>query len=128
MAKTTFNMIVTQIGPVQKKTETFSVMEIIGKEADSQYDNFLKIQATNKTIDELKDIRIGSKLMLECYINGKIWNDTVIMNINISKVGVINNGQVEKVNEPENEDSQESVPPAPWEPRKEINFEDDLPF
>lgn len=123
MAKTEVTVEITAIGDVEQKTDKFRVQNIIGKETSSQWDNFIAMQAVNDNIDKISDLKVGSVAMFECYINGRMWNDKVITNLNINKVSVIGHPNEAVQDEQKNHE-------APNEPMIWDNPDDngDLPF
>lgn len=123
MAKTEVTVEITSIGSIEQKTDKFRVQNIIGKETSSQWDNFIAMQAVNDNIDKISYLKVGSVAMFECYINGRMWNDKVITNLNINKVSVI--GHPNEAGQDEQKVKEVAEDPMVWDGTDD---NDDLPF
>lgn len=82
----TFNVRikVLEVGPIEQKTEKFSVMRFHGKEMDMERENLLELQAINKMAEDLENyLKPGVIGTFKCEVQGRKHKERVFQNLTV---------------------------------------------
>lgn len=83
-----------KIFPIQQKTEKFSVrlFEINHKEAERDYDNFIRFQLVNDKCDIIESYAEGEEIAVTFSLSGRYFGDSHFQNLNAWKIEPANPG------------------------------------
>ena len=103
----TFNvkLKVLEVGPVEQKTDKFSVMRFNGQEMDMERENLLELQAINKMADDLANyLKPGVTGTFKCEVQGRRHKDRVFQNLTVVGYDIGKLVEEEHIEEPVGDD------------------------
>lgn len=78
------------IGEIEEKTEKFKIMDFAIKTDDPQYPQKIKLQASNKICDGIKNLSLGSVINCHYNLKGREHNDKYYATVTCWKYDIIN--------------------------------------